>query len=229
MAYDFIGLVNDVCGRLNEVKLTTTNFATTTGYYTFVKEAVNSSIRHITQEEFEWSWNHVENELILVAGVSREPYPSDAKKVNMQSFRIKRDATIGNGTEYLKEITYEEYLEKYVDQEYDSGTSNRGIPRMIVQAPSREFILVPEPDEAYTLVYEYYTLGYDLEGHDDVPSIPEPYRHVIINGAMYYAYQFRNDAQMANMSQVLFEDGIKHLRTLHINRYKEIRDRRVSF
>ena len=64
MAYDFIGLVNDVCGRLNEVKLTTTNFATTTGYYTFVKEAVNSAIRHIQQEEFEWTWNHVEEEIL---------------------------------------------------------------------------------------------------------------------------------------------------------------------
>ncbi len=100
---------------------------------------------------------------------------------------------------------------------------------MIVRAPSREFILVPEPDQAYTLVYEYYTLGFDLESHDDVPSIPEPYRHVIINGAMYYVYQFRNDAQMANMSLQMFEDGIKYLRSLHINRYKEVRDRRVSF
>ena len=78
MAYDFIGLVNDVCGRLNEVKLTTTNFATTTGYYTFIKEAVNSSIRHIQQEEFEWTWNHVENEITLVAGTSRESFPTDA-------------------------------------------------------------------------------------------------------------------------------------------------------
>ena len=147
----------------------------------------------------------------------------------MQSFRIKRDDTLGNGTQHLKEITYEEYLEKYVDQEYDSNTSNRGIPRLIVKAPSREFILVPEPDKAYTLVYEYYTLGFDLEVHNDVPSIPEPYRHVIINGAMYYVYQFRNDAQMANMSLQMFEDGIKYLRSLHINRYKEVRDRRVSF
>ena len=81
MAYDFIGLVNDVCGRLNEVKLTTTNFATTTGYYTFVKEAVNSSIRHIQQEEFEWTWNHIEQELTLVAGVSRESFPADTKTI----------------------------------------------------------------------------------------------------------------------------------------------------
>lgn len=33
MAYDFIGLVNDVNRRLNEVELTTSNFATAQGYY----------------------------------------------------------------------------------------------------------------------------------------------------------------------------------------------------
>ena len=32
MAYDFLGLVNDVNRRLNEVALTSANFAATTGY-----------------------------------------------------------------------------------------------------------------------------------------------------------------------------------------------------
>jgi hypothetical protein len=60
MAYDYIGLVNDINRRLNEVELTSANFATATGYYSFAKDAVNASIRHIQQEEFEWPWNHVE-------------------------------------------------------------------------------------------------------------------------------------------------------------------------
>ena len=41
MAYDFLGLVNDVNRCLNEVALTTANFASTTGYYSFVKESIN--------------------------------------------------------------------------------------------------------------------------------------------------------------------------------------------
>ena len=229
MAYDFLGLVNDVNKRLNEVELTTSNFASTTGYYSFVKEAVNSSIRHINQEEFEWPWNHVEEELTLVAGVSRESFPVDAKTLDMQSFRIQRSATLGNGTQYLRPLQYEEYLEKFVDQEYDTGTSNRGLPRHVVRAPSREFILTPEPDKAYTLTYEYYRLGFDLALAGDVPSIPESYRHVIVNGAMYYVYQFRNDGQMANMSKQMFTEGIKYLRSQHINRSDYIRDRRVHF
>ena len=42
MAYNYLGLVNDCNKRLNEVALTTTDFAATTGYYSFVKDSVNS-------------------------------------------------------------------------------------------------------------------------------------------------------------------------------------------
>ena len=229
MAYDFLGLVNDVNGRLNEVPLTTANFATSTGYYTFTKEAINSAIRHINQEEFEWPWNHREEEIVLSAGYSRYPYPLDAKTINMNTFRIKRDATLGNSTVKLKNMSYEEYLDKYVDNEYNSASSNRNVPEYIVRTPSRELILVPTPDKAYELVYEYYQLGYDLVLHNDIPTLPESYRNVIVDGAMYYVYQFRSDTQMASLSQQRFADGIKYLRSQHINRTDYIRDRRVHY
>ena len=229
MAYDFLGLVNDVNRRLNEVALTTANFASTTGYYSFVKESINSSIRHINQEEFEWPWNHVEEEQTLTAGTSRYPFPIDAKTINMNTFRIKRDATFGNSTVKLKPLSYEEYLDKYVDNEYNSSASIRTTPEYIVRTPSREFILVPTPDQAYELVFEYYQLGYDLELHNDVPTLPESYRNVIVDGAMYYVYQFRSDTAMAQLSQQRFEDGIKYLRSLHINRTDYIRDTRVHY
>jgi hypothetical protein len=229
MAYDFLGLVNDVNRRLNEIALTTSNFASTTGYYAFVKEAVNSSIRHINQEEFEWPWNHIEDEFTLTPGTSRYPYPIDAKTINMNTFRIKRNDTIGNPTVKLKIMQYEEYLDKYIDNEYNSSASLRNTPEYIVRTPSRELILVPTPDQEYELVYEYYQLGYDLELHNDVPTLPETYRNVIVDGAMYYVYQFRSDTQMASLSQQRFEDGIKYLRSQHINRTQYVRDTRVHY
>jgi hypothetical protein len=229
MAYDFLGLVNDVNKRLNEVELTDANFADTTGYYSFVKEAVNSSIRHVNQEEYEWPWNHREEEVTLTAGISKYPYPLDAKTLNMNTFRIKRSATHGNATVKLKILPYEEYLDKYVDNEYNSAASIQNVPEFIVRTPSRELILVPTPDKAYELVYEYFQLGYDLELHNDVPTLPEQYRNVIVDGAMYYVYQFRSDTQMASLSQQRYEDGIKYLRSQHINRTNYIRDRRVHF
>ena len=60
--YNFIGLVNDINRRLNEVELvndsaSNKNFSTATGYYSFAKDSVNAAIRHVNSEEFEWPWN----------------------------------------------------------------------------------------------------------------------------------------------------------------------------
>lgn len=229
MAYDYLGLVNDVNRRLNEVELTSANFASTTGFYSFAKDAVNSSIRHIQQEEYEWPWNHVEQEEVLLAGEVRYSFPYDAKTINMNSFRIKRNDSLNVDTVKLKVLSYEEYLDKYADYEYNSSTSGRTVPHFIVRAPSRELLVVPAPDKAYELVYEYYTIGFDLELHSDVPNLPEMYKYVIVDGAMYYVYQFRGDMQAAQLAMQKFEQGIKQLRSIHINRTEYIRDTRVHF
>ena len=114
MAYDYLGLVNDVNRRLNEVELTSTNFATANGEYSMIKDAVNASIRFINQHEFEWPYNHVEEET-LTAGIVRYAFPADAKILNMNSFRIKRNDTLGNETRKLNVLSYEEYLDSYAD------------------------------------------------------------------------------------------------------------------
>jgi hypothetical protein len=67
MAYNYITLVNEVQRRLNEVELSTANFDTAKGFHALSKDAINSSVRHINQEEFEWPWNHVEASEVLLA------------------------------------------------------------------------------------------------------------------------------------------------------------------
>jgi len=229
MSYNFIGLVNDVNRRLNEVELTSSNFSTATGYYNLSKDSVNASIRHIHQEEFEWPWNHAEESEILLPGEVRYSMPYDAKTVNMNSFRIRRDASLSVETQRLKLLNYEEYLDKYADSEYNSNTSIRSVPSHVVRTPSRELIFYPTPNKDYEVVYEYFTLAYDLELPTDVPNLPEQYRYVIVDGAMHYAYQFRGDMQAAQLSLNKFEQGIKQLRSIHINRTDYLRDTRVHF
>ena len=229
MAYDYISLVNDINRRLNEVELTAANFPTATGYYSFAKDSVNASIRHINQEEIEWPWNHVEATETLSVGEVRYSVPYDSKTINMNTFRIKRDADLGVSTVKLKVLTYEEWLDKYADSEYNSSSDNRGIPKYVSRTPSRELVYHPAPDQEYEVVYEYFRTGFDLELHTDVPSLPEQYRYTIVDGAMYYVYQFRSDLQAAQLAMNKFEQGIKQLRSLHINRTEYLRDTRVHF
>lgn len=229
MAYNYIGLVNDINRRLNEVELTDVSFDNATGFYSFAKDSVNSSIRHINQEEFEWPWNHVEETEVLTPGEVRYSQPYDAKSINLNTFRIRRDEDLNVDTRRLSIIAYEEWLDKYSDAEYNSSVAGRGVPRTVARTPSKELVFYPAPDKAYEVVYEYYRLAYDLENKDDVPNLPEQYRYVIVDGAMYYVYQFRGDMQAAQLAFNKFEQGIKNLRSLHINRTEYLRDTRVHY
>ena len=218
MAYNYLGLVNAVNLRINETQLTSANFATAVGFHSAVREAVNSSIRHINQEHFFWPYNHINSGDTLTAGVSRYALPADAKYTDFGSFRVRRNAdlSVGEGRK-LNQLTYSEYLDRYIDQEYEADVTQGGVPRYVVRTPDQEYIIVPMPNLAYAIDYEYYINPVDLELYDDVPTIPEQFRHVIVDGAMYYAYMFRDNIEMASMSQSNLKNGIRQMRTLLVN------------
>ena len=224
MSYNFLGLVNDGAVRLNETQLTSSNFSTATGFYPTLKEAVNSAIRHINQAHFFWSFNHNKEEETLSAGTSRYAIPNNAKYVDFNSFRVIRQASLGVGEgKHLKQLSYAEYLNRYIDQEYETDATKGGVPTHVVRTPDEEFIIVPMPNKDYEIEYEYYMTPVDLENATDVPTVPEQFRHVITDGTMYYAYMFRDNIEMANVSQSKFENGIKQMRTLLVNEHAYFR------
>jgi len=228
MAYDFLGLVNDVNRRLNEVELTSVNFSTAKGFYQQAKDSVNTAIQDINQQHFEWPFNHVTQDETLTAGITRYGLPTDVKTVDFDTFRIKENTTLGNDTVKLQIMSYEDYLERFVDQEYTSNTTVRGIPKYVFRTPNQEYGLAPVPDKNYKIVYEYYRNTVNLELATDVPSIPEIYRHVIVDGAMYHAYMFRGNSQDALIAKQRFEDGVKNMRVLLINRYEYVRSTAIQ-
>jgi hypothetical protein len=46
---------------------------------------------------------------------------------------------------------------------------------------------------------------------------------VIIDGAMHYAYLFRSNEQAATLAKSKFEEGVKRMRTMLVNRYSYVR------
>lgn len=221
--YNFLNLVNDVNRRLNEVELNSTNFAGATGFYSLAKDSVNSAVRHINQSAFEWPFNHVTQEESLIPGEVRYFYPQDIKTVDYDTFRIKRSSDFNNQTQRLRVISYEEYLDKFVDAEYSTDESIRSVPRFVFRTPSQEYGVYPPPKEAYEIAYEYYRLPVDMIHDYDVPTLPEQFRHVITDGAMHFAYFFRGNTQDATLHLEKFDNSIKDMRTIYINRYDYIR------
>lgn len=222
--YNYIGLVNDVNRRLNEVPLQESNFIVSQGFYAAAKEAVNASIRAINFQQYEWPFNHVTAEEVLTAGTVRYPYPSDAKTVKFDSFRIKRDNDLNVKSRKLNQLDYEEYLDKFVDSEYNIGNDTvRAVPRHVFRTPDLQFGVYPPPDKDYTLIYEYYRLPVDLILASDVPTVPEQFRHVIVDGAMHHAYMFRSNMEAAMTAKAQFDAGLKQMRSIFINREEYVR------
>lgn len=218
MAYNYLELVNTVAARFNETALTSSNFATAQGFYSSIKEAITTAIRHINQDHFQWPFNHQVEEDTLEAGVSRYSVPSNSKYVDYNTFRVRRNASLGIAqAKRLKELSYAEYLELYIDQEDETDVTKGGVPEYVTATPDGEFIISPLPDKDYDITYEYYTYPVDMILHTDVPEVPERFKHVILDGAMYYAYMFRDNVEQAGIAQNKFENGLKQMRLLLIN------------
>lgn len=228
MAYNYIGLVNDVNRRLNEVELTSGNFASAKGFYSLIKDSVNAAIRDINQTHHEWPFNHELEEITLTAGVTRYAFPTDASTIDFDTFRIKESSTLGNNTERLSIVSYEDYLSNAIDQEYGDNTSKRKIPESVFHAPSLQWGVTPPPDKDYEIAYEYYKVPVDLVNDTDVPTIPERFRHVINEGSMYHAYMFRSNEQAASIAKSKFEEGLKRMRIMLVNRFEYVRSSAIN-
>ena len=104
-------------------------------------------------------------------------------------------------------------------KQFDNG----GVPRNIVRTPDNNYLLYPFPDKQYTLVFDYYTFPSDLSAHGDTTSIPDRFGPVIVDGATAFVYQYRGEMQQYQLNFGRFEQGIKNMQSLLINKYEYVR------
>ena len=222
MAYDYLGLSNEVLSRMNEVVLTTSNFGSARGFQIQCKNAVNDAINYINQREYGWPFNHSTHTETLVAGTTRYSLPANTKHVDYETFRIVKDATLGSSGGTIRVLDYKEYVDKYIEQE-DDTTIEGGIPVNVFRTPSNDYGLYPYPDKAYDIRFDYYSVPSVLANATDVPTVPEQFRQVVADGATAYAYQYRGEAQQYGINFARFEEGIKHMQSLLLNRTDYVR------
>ena len=221
MAYDFLGLTNEVLARMNEVVLTATNFTAARGYQIQCQNAVNDAINYINQREFGWPFSHSTQTETLVASQTRYTVPTGTQHVDYETFRISKDNTLGVDATTLRVLDYKEYVDKYIGQETSSGVG--GVPNFVFRTPDNNYGLYPYPDKAYVLKYEFNSRPTALAAASDVPTVPEQFRQVIADGATAYAYQYRGEAQQYGLNFTRFEEGIKHMQSILLNRTDYVR------
>ena len=228
MATTFLTLVNDTLRRLNEVELTSTDFATATGFRAQVKDAINSSIQEISQKEFEFPFNFTAGSLTLVVGQQEYSLPADFKIADWDSFRINFDSSNNFSARKLKLISYDTFLKRFFERDSEATTSDYDQPIYVYRTLDNKAAFTPRPDATYSVSFNYFAFASDLSASTDTMSVPDAFKHVVIDGALYHCFMFRDNTQQAAVVRQRFEDGVDRMRTLLINRFTDVRDTRVS-
>ena len=94
MAYQYIEAVNDVLSELNEVLLTSTNFANAVNVQRTTKEMVNRAYMDINNPVFQWPW--------LSTAISQNDFYGNTfiETVAGQRWYLLRDGSTDFNTDY---------------------------------------------------------------------------------------------------------------------------------
>jgi len=101
--------------------------------------------------------------------------------------------------------------------------SRGGVPEYVVRTPDNNYLLYPFPNKAYAIKFDYYTFPSDLSAHGDTTTIPDRFAPVIIDGATAFVYQYRGETQQYQLNMQRFEQGIKNMQTLLVNKFSYLR------
>jgi len=229
MPSTYIDLCNQTLRRLNEVEIAEADFGSVRGVQALVKDAVKAAVAKINQAEFGWPFNAAEHTDTLVAGQTEYSWPQYLKVADWNSFQIQEDDSLGAGFKTLKVIEQDEWYSTYRDADYTAGSAGRDVPEFVFPSHGNGYGVSPSPNKAYTLKFRYFLNYSDLVNASDITRIPTSYDTVLIDGALYHMYLFKDNMESAQLSSIAFEKGVKELQTLYINNTVSIRDTRVKF
>lgn len=217
MATTYLELTNRVLRRLNEVELTSSNFASVKGIHAAAKDAVLDTVRKINNKKFKWPFNAYSTSGSQVLTVGQETYawPSQFLSVDWNSFQIVKDDALSVSHKNLKFLTREEWYKSHRDTDMDTETDGRGLPYYVFQAQNNKWGVTPSPDEAYTVQFDYWVNPSDLSAHGDICLIPSEFDYVITAGALYHMYLFHDNTERTQLSKQALDDGISDM----VNRY----------
>ena len=228
MTTTYLTLVNDTLRRLNEVELNATDFPNATGFRAQVKDAINSSIQEISQREFEFPFNFTAGSLTLVVGTQEYALESDFKIADWDSFRINYNESSNHSARNLKLIDYDTFIKRFFERDSEASTGDYDQPVYIYRTLDNKVGFTPRHDATYSVSYSYFAYATDLSNATDTMTVPDAYKHVVIDGALYHCFMFRDNSQQAQLAKVKYDQGIDRMRTLLINRFTDVRDTRVS-
>lgn len=224
----YLDLTNQLLRRLNEVEIAQADFPSVRGVQATAKDAVKNAIAKINQAEYEWPFNAVQHTQLLVVGQEEYSWPQYLKVADFNSFQLQPNSSLGVQATQLKFIDRDTYYRNFKDLDDNAGATGRAIPTTVAEGFGNGYAVTPSPDQAYTIKFRYYQTHNDLVAYGDLTRVPDTYDNVIIEGALMQMYMFRDNMEAAGISAQLFQQGVKEMQGILMNKYEAIRDTRIS-
>ena len=211
MATTYLDITNEVLRELNEIPLTSANFASAVGLQQFVKDSVNKAIFDIANAEpqlpfFSTGLSGATDPfygnvtVATVAGTrwytlkaSSSSITTDYASIDWDDFYVTTINVSGESAPYvskgLKFMTLADWKRYYRDSENedDANSQNYGEPQFVIKSPdSRKFGLSPIPDKVYNIHFYAFDKPTKLDAYGDTVVFPEQYVNVITARVRYY-------------------------------------------
>ena len=111
---------------------------------------------------------------------------------------------------------------------HDSGTTvaqfdQGGVPEHVIRTPDNNYLLYPFPNKSYSIKFDFFTFPSDMSAVTDTTSIPERFDAVIVDGDTAFVYQYRGETAQYQLNFQRFEQGIKNMQTLLVNKFQYVR------
>ena len=242
MAKTYLTLTNEVLRELNEVVLTSSNFASATGIQQFVKQVINKSINDIANEEPQLPF--------FSAGVSGGTDPfygnttvasvagtrwytlkagsssiiDDFASIDWDDFYITTINVSGETAPFvskgLKFLSLADWTRYHRDSENidDADSQSYGEPTYVIKSPdNRKFGLSPIPNKVYNVHFYAFTKPTELSAFGDVITLPDQYSNLITARARYYTWQFKESPQQAAFAMDDYKRGMRQIKSNLIN------------
>ena len=152
---------------------------------------------------------------------------SDGVQLDVDYVRVSRaDIT----TRKLRYISYDDYLQRFKEQDDRNSSGHHGMPQYVYRKPDySSFGLTPIPDKNdYLINYDYFTTHTDLSAHGDTMGLPDRFSPLIVDRSKYYVYMLRSDPDHANLSNRDYQRKLNLLKTDYASRADYMRDTRIS-
>lgn len=132
--------------------------------------------------------------------------------------------TFTGATRGTSSTTAAAYASGVTVAQFDNGS----VPTHVVRTPDNNYLIHPLPNKSYNIKFDYFTFPSDLSAHDDTTTIPDRFNDVITTGATAFVFQFRGETNQYELNMGRFEEGIKHMQSLLVNRYDKLRSTYIT-